>query len=124
MKKSIFGAAALLGLTVLGGCAKPTVVGKWDGTMQMGPVSAQTKLELTADGKAVGTATTVMGATPLNGTYKTEGEKMSLSFPLTGPAAMMAQKMGGSPTISINEPFKLEGDSLTIGANSFTRVKP
>ena len=73
MKKSLFGAVTLLGLAVLGGCAKPTVVGKWDGTMQLGSIAAQTKLELTADGKALGNATTILGATPLNGTYKTEG---------------------------------------------------
>ena len=123
MKKSLFGAIALLGLVVLSGCAKPTVIGKWSGTMQFGPMAAQTKLEFTADGKATGNATTILGATPLNGTYSTEGEKMKINIPLTGAAAATAQKLGGSATISINEPFKLDGDSLTIGKNSFTRVK-
>jgi hypothetical protein len=123
MKKSLFGAAALLGLVVLGGCAKPTVVGKWSGSMQFGPMAAQTQLEFTADGKAKGTATTIMGATPLNGTYSTTGEKMKITIPLTGAAAQAAQKIGGSATISIDEPFKLDGDALTIGKSSFTRVK-
>ena len=123
MKKSLFGAVALLGLAVVSGCAKPTVVGKWNGSMQFGPMAAETTLEFTADGKAVGQAKTAMGGTALNGTYKTDGEKFDLNIPLTGPAAVMAKQMGGSGTISVKENYKLDGNSLTIGKNSFTRVK-
>jgi hypothetical protein len=113
---------ALAGVFLVG-CAKPGVVGKWTGTMQMGPVAAQTELTLSPDGKATGTATSIAGKANFTGTYKIEGEKIRMEFPLTGPAAEMAKKVGVPTDVKINETFKVDAETLTIGSSTMQRAK-
>ncbi len=115
---------ALGALTLLTGCpAKPGVVGKWTGTLQMGAVAAQTELELSPSGQATGTATSIAGKANFSGTYKIEGEKLQMEFPLTGPAADMAKRVGISTNIKINESFTVDAEKLTIGKSTLNRVK-
>ena len=119
MKKSLFGAAALLGLAVLAGCAKPSIVGKWEGTTQAGQMSMQTELEFTKDGKVNMTAKTPMGSLPINGAYTDAGDKVTMNLTLPPAIQMMAKGVspGGTKT------YKIEGDKLTLGETTYTRVK-
>lgn len=122
MNKSVFFVGAALA-ALLVGCSKPSVEGKWTGSMQMGQVAANTELTLGPSGQASGTATSVAGKANFTGTYKVEGDKIQLQFPLTGPAAEAAKKFGMSTDVKINETYKLDGDSLTIGSSTLTRAK-
>ncbi|MGC4046967.1 MAG: hypothetical protein QM758_24495 [Armatimonas sp.] len=122
MNKSVFFVgAALVGLLM--GCSKPSVEGKWTGSLQMGSVASNTELNLGPSGQASGTATSIAGKTSFTGTYKLDGDKIQLQFPLTGPAAEMAKKVGMSTDVKINETYKLDGDTLTIGQSTLTRAK-
>jgi hypothetical protein len=121
MKRIAFiSCAALVGLLMVG-CAKPTVVGTWTGTLQMGSVAANTELTLGPTGQANGTATSIAGKASFTGTYRVDGEKIHMEFPLTGPAAEMAKKAGINTNIKIDETFKVEKDTLTIGQSTMTR---
>jgi heat shock protein HslJ len=120
MKKLLF-SGGIMALFLLVGCAKPGVVGTWTGTMQMGQVAAQTELTLSPDGKASGTATSIAGKANFTGTYKVDGEKIQMDFPLTGPAAEMAKKVGVNTNIKINETFKVDKETLTIGQSTMQR---
>jgi hypothetical protein len=123
MNRNVFlSGLALVGLLLVG-CSKPGVVGKWTGTMQIGQVAAQTEMTLTADGKATGTATSIAGQASFSGTYKIEGDKIQMEFPLTGPAAEMAKKVGVSTNVKINETYKVDAETLTIGTNTMQRSK-
>jgi hypothetical protein len=115
---------ALGALMLLAGCpAKPGVVGKWTGTLQLGQVAAQTELELTPGGQATGTASSIAGKASFTGTYKVVGEKIQLEFLLTGPAADMAKRVGISTNVKIDETFTVDAEKLTIGKSMLSRVK-
>lgn len=67
--------AALVGMTLMGCNKEPSLVGNWTGQIKGMP----TDVEFTQDGKMV--ATTSVGAMKgtLRGTYKVDGEKMTLT---------------------------------------------
>lgn len=80
---------ATLGVSLVG-CAKPSPVGKWTGT-----VSGMTgsTIEFTADNKVKQTASSPMGAVDAEGTYKVNGDKLDI--------AITSVKMGGKDMMSM-----------------------
>ena len=73
---SVIAVVATLGVSLVG-CAKPSPVGKWTGT-----VSGMTgsTIEFTADNKVKQTATSPMGAVDAEGTYKVNGPQLDSSI--------------------------------------------
>jgi hypothetical protein len=86
---SMIAVVATLGVSLVG-CAKPSPVGKWTGT-----VSGMTgsTIEFTADNKVTQTASSPMGAVDAEGTYKVNGDKLDI--------AITSVKMGGKDMMSM-----------------------
>ena len=86
---SVIAVVATLSVSLVG-CAKPSPVGKWTGT-----VSGMTgsTIEFTADNKVKQTATSPMGAVDAEGTYKVNGEKLDISI--------TSVKMGGKDMMAM-----------------------
>ncbi len=86
---SVIAVVATLGVSLVG-CAKPSPVGKWTGT-----VSGMTgsTIEFTADNKVKQTATSPMGAVDAEGTYKLNGDKLDISI--------TSVKMGGKDMMAM-----------------------
>ena len=121
---SVIAVLATLGVSLVG-CAKPSPVGKWTGT-----VSGMTgsTIEFTADNKVKQTATSPMGAVDAEGTYKVDGEKLDISI--------TSVKMGGKDMMSmlpaqvksnLNQSLKWaikEGNLELIGNGGPTTLTP
>lgn len=115
------------------GCAKPTVVGKWQGTV---PIPGQgTAVPATVDYKADGTMeqvmTTPVGPITVTGTYKVDGDTLTTTgkdIKLNGNALppMLAARVPAS-AMTNSATFKLDGDNLNMSSGgkdiAFTRVK-
>jgi len=86
---SVIAVMATLGVSLVG-CAKPSPVGKWTGT-----ISGMTgsTIEFTADNKVKQTATSPMGAVDAEGTYKLNGDKLDISI--------TSVKMGGKDMMAM-----------------------
>jgi hypothetical protein len=113
------------------GCAKKTIVGKWTGSIEypmLGNVTAN--IEYKEGGAMTQTATTPRGQVEVTGTYKAEGENLTL--------AVTDVKLGGNSVMGLLPPaaksnlnktvaFKLDGETLTLTekgqSQTFTRVK-
>jgi hypothetical protein len=130
--------AALLagGAFLLAGCA-PSVVGKWNGSVPAGGQTLPVATEFKKDNTFTQNITVaVMPALPamqvdISGTYKVEGDKLSLSVNKATVAGkdmtsrlppQLKSGMGPSGT------FKIEGDKMTLTgsdgqATIFNRVK-
>ena len=103
------------------GCKKPTPVGKWSGNMGNFPATFEFK-----DGGQTATSFTAMGqSVTLNGTWKTEGEKITTTIASAQPP--MAMSFLPANVKSLSGDWKIEGDKLTITATgvsfNLTRVK-
>ena len=121
---SVIAVVATLSVSLVG-CAKPSPVGKWTGT-----VSGMTgsTIEFTADNKVKQTATSPMGAVDAEGTYKVDGEKLDISI--------TSVKMGGKDMMSmlpaqvksnLNQSLKWaikEGNLELIGNGGPTTLTP
>jgi len=121
---SVIAVVATLGVSLVG-CAKPSPVGKWTGT-----VSGMTgsTIEFTADNKVKQTATSPMGAVDAEGTYKVNGEQLDISI--------TSVKMGGKDMMAmlpaqvksdLNQSVKWaikEGNLELIGSGGPTTLTP
>jgi hypothetical protein len=85
---SVIAVVATLGVSLVG-CAKPSPVGKWTGTVSG---MAGSTIEFSADNKVKQTVTSPMGAVDAEGTYKVNGEKLDI--------AITSVKLGGKEMIS------------------------
>lgn len=117
---------------LLAGCA-PSLVGKWEGNMlgenPMG-MSANGSMEFKKDGNFEQQITTPMGALTATGTYKAEGDKLSMKTNdvMAGGKsikAMLPPQL--SKQLDQNITYKIEGDKMTMdtgkGKATLTRVK-
>lgn len=121
---SVIAVVATLGVSLVG-CAKPSPVGKWTGT-----VSGMTgsTIEFTADNKVKQTATSPMGAVDAEGTYTLNGDKLDI--------AITSVKMGGKDMMAmlpaqvksnLNQSLKWaikEGNLELIGNGGPTTLTP
>ena len=73
---SVIAVVATLGVSLVG-CAKPSPVGKWTGTVA--GMTGST-IEFTADNKVKQTATSPMGSVEAEGTYTVNGEKLDIKI--------------------------------------------
>ena len=73
---SVIAVVATLGVSLVG-CAKPSPVGKWSGTVA--GMTGST-IEFTADNKVKQTAASPMGSVDAEGTYKVNGEKLDITI--------------------------------------------
>jgi len=85
---SVIAVVATLGVSLVG-CAKPSPVGKWTGTVSG---VADSTIEFTADNKVKQSAKSAMGAVDAEGTYKVNGEKLDI--------AITSVKLGGKEVMS------------------------
>lgn len=117
---------------VLAGCApKPTIVGKWQGTVTQAGASLNTTMEFTSDGKEKITAqgsgggggTVDISAT---GTYAVSGTDLTQTLTTM---TLRGQTLPIPPGQAKHGAFTLDGDHLTLtnpGSNqslTLTRVK-
>ncbi len=114
----------------LAGCAspKPTVVGKWQGTVTQPGGNMSTLFEFTPDNKETITVTPVGVPTiiVIHGTYAINGANMTQTFTTItmGSQTRPAPASSGSP-----RPFTLDGDHLMLSdptgkqTMTLTRVK-
>lgn len=121
-------ATVLPALVLVVGCAKPTPVGKWTGTMEG---TGQSTIELTKENTVTwqGSVTApVIGNVTLDasGTYTLDGEKIAIKI--------TEVKSGGRSVLNLlppdmrgkldqNTTWKVDGDTLTLGNSQLTRVK-
>ena len=120
-------------LTLLTGCSKPSLVGKWKGVQNiqspMGAQSVDINTEYKSDGTFAQDVNTKMGNISVKGTYKVEGDKVTSALSSLDAPPMI--KAVAEPMLkkSINQTtaFKIEGDTLTLskdsGALTMSRVK-
>ena len=114
----------------LTGCApKPTLVGKWQGTVSQPGRTMNTLFEFTPDNKE--TVTVTAAGTPLSvvihGTYTVDGGNLAQTFTTmtVGGQIRPAPASSSSP-----RPFTLDGDHLALSdptgkqSLTLTRVKP
>jgi len=121
---SVIAVVATLGVSLVG-CAKPSPVGKWTGT-----VSGMTgsTIEFTADNKVKQTATSPMGAVDAEGTYKLNGDKLDISITSVkmGGKDMMAM-LPAQVKSNLNQSVKWaikEGNLELIGSGGPTTLTP
>lgn len=121
---SMIAVVATLGVSLVG-CAKPSPVGKWTGT-----VSGMTgsTIEFTADNKVKQTATSPMGAVDAEGTYKLNGDKLDISITTVkmGGKDMMAM-LPAQVKSNLNQSLKWaikEGNLELIGNGGPTTLTP
>jgi hypothetical protein len=121
---SVIAVVATLGVSLVG-CAKPSPVGKWTGT-----VSGMTgsTIEFTADNKVKQTATSPMGAVDAEGTYKLNGDKLDISITTVkmGGKDMMAM-LPAQVKSNLNQSLKWaikEGNLELIGNGGPTTLTP
>lgn len=121
---SVIAVVATLGVSLVG-CAKPSPVGKWTGT-----VSGMTgsTIEFTADNKVKQTATSPMGAVDAEGTYKVNGEQLDISITSVkmGGKDMMAM-LPAQVKSNLNQSVKWaikEGNLELIGSGGPTTLTP
>jgi hypothetical protein len=121
---SVIAVVATLGVSLVG-CAKPSPVGKWTGT-----VSGMTgsTIEFTADNKVKQTATSPMGAVDAEGTYKVNGEKLDISITSVKMGgkdmmAMLPANVKSNLNQSVTWAIK-EGNLELIGAGGPTTLTP
>ena len=121
---SVIAVVATLGVSLVG-CAKPSPVGKWTGTVS--GMSGST-IEFTADNKVKQTATSPMGSVDAEGTYKVNGEKLDIT--ITSVKAGGKDIMGMLPanvksnlTQSVTWALK-EGNLELIGNGGPTTLTP
>jgi hypothetical protein len=135
-KQRLFSLGALTALSItLLGCAKPSVVGKWQGSQEvkspMGNQQVNFTTEYKADGTFVQSATVANMNIGAKGTYKVDGDKVTSSVTSVDAPDMIKKFVEPTMKKQINQTvsFKLEGDNLTFtgsGAGqsmSMTRVK-
>lgn len=120
---------ALLALTVAGCAPKPTLVGKWQGTVTQPSRTMNTLFEFTPDNKETVTVTAagVPASVIIHGTYKVDGANLTQAF----TTMTMGSRTAPAPaTPSSPRPFTLDGDHLTLSdptgkqSLTLTRVKP
>ena len=121
---SVIAVVATLSVSLVG-CAKPSPVGKWTGT-----VSGMTgsTIEFTADNKVKQTATSPMGAVDAEGTYKVKGEKLDISITSVKMGgkdmmAMLPANVKSNLNQSVTWAIK-EGNLELIGAGGPTTLTP
>jgi hypothetical protein len=121
---SVIAVVATLSVSLVG-CAKPSPVGKWTGT-----VSGMTgsTIEFTADNKVKQTATSPMGAVDAEGTYKVNGEKLDISITSVKMGgkdmmAMLPANVKSNLNQSVTWAIK-EGNLELIGAGGPTTLTP
>ncbi len=116
---------------VLAGCApKPTIVGKWQGTLTQPGGAITSTFEFTQGGKETITSQATGGGTTVDitagGTYTVSGT--SLTQTLT-TMTLRGQPMPIPPGQAKSAPFTLDGDRLTLTSPgtgeplTLTRVK-
>ena len=123
-------ALALTAFAVAGCAPKPTIVGKWQGTMTQPSGSINTVMEFTPDGKETITGkATAAGVTvdiTAAGTYTVDGTNLTQTL-TTMTAHGQTMPIPAHPPQPA--PFTLDGDHLTLtnpGSNqplTLTRVK-
>jgi uncharacterized protein (TIGR03066 family) len=119
--------------TMLFGCAKPSLVGKWKGTQSvqspMGNQQVDVSMEYKADGTFVQSATTKVGNIGAKGTYTVDGDKVTSSVSSIEAPPMIKSFVEPMLKKQINQTstFKIEGDNVTLSKEgnsvSMTRVK-
>ena len=101
-----------LGATVLTGCAKPSVVGKWNGsTPAPGGNAVQIAIEFKPDGSQTQTFS-AMGQTlgSMQSTYSVADDKITETMTGASRNGQTVKLPGRTTTFS----YKLDGDSLTL----------
>ena len=121
---SVIAVVATLGVSLVG-CAKPSPVGKWTGT-----VSGMTgsTIEFTADNKVKQTATSPMGSVEAEGTYEVNGEKLDIKIASVKAGgkdimAMLPANVKSNLNQSVTWALK-EGNLELIGAGGPTTLTP
>lgn len=111
------------GALLLAGCA-PSVVGKWQGSF---PVAGQS-LPITTEFKKDNTisqsiSAPMFGQVQSNGTYKTEGEKLTVTITqisIGGKDVTSKLPPQMKSSMETSGTFKVEGDKLTVTGNNGT----
>lgn len=114
-----------IALTV--GCQKPTIVGKWKGTVNARGSAVETTTEFTKDEKMSINLTSPVAVT-MTGTYKVNGNNFEMH--MTDMTAMgRSMKIPAAQAGQMNRTgtWKVEGDKLSLISGGvtevFTRVK-
>ena len=121
---SVIAVVATLGVSLVG-CAKPSPVGKWTGTVA--GMTGST-IEFTADNKVKQTATSPMGSVEIEGTYKLNGEQLDIT--ITSVKAGGKDVMAALPAqvkSNLNQSVKWaikEGNLELVGSGGPTTLTP
>jgi hypothetical protein len=121
---SVIAVVATLGVSLVG-CAKPSPVGKWTGTVSG---MAGSTIEFTADNKVKQSAKSPMGSVDAEGTYKVNGDKIDIAITsvkaggrdVTG---MLPANVKSNLNQSVTWALK-EGNLELIGAGGPTTLTP
>lgn len=121
---SVIAVVATLGVSLVG-CAKPSPVGKWSGTVA--GMTGST-IEFTADNKVKQTATSPMGSVDAEGTYTVNGEKLDIAITSVKAGgrdimAMLPAQMKANLNQSVKWSLK-EGNLELVGAGGPTVLTP
>jgi len=121
---SVIAVVATLGVSLVG-CAKPSPVGKWSGTVA--GMTGST-IEFTADNKVKQTATSPMGSVEAEGTYTVNGEKLDIKIASVKAGgkdimAMLPANVKSNLNQSVTWALK-EGNLELIGAGGPTTLTP
>ena len=121
---SVIAVVATLGVSLVG-CAKPSPVGKWSGTVA--GMTGST-IEFTADNKVKQTATSPMGSVDAEGTYTVNGEKLDIAITSVKAGgrdimAMLPAQMKANLNQSVKWSLK-EGNLELIGNGGPTVLTP
>lgn len=121
---SVIAVVATLGVSLVG-CAKPSPVGKWSGTVA--GMTGST-IEFTADNKVKQTATSPMGSVEAEGTYAVNGEKLDIKIASVKAGgkdimAMLPANVKSNLNQSVTWALK-EGNLELIGAGGPTTLTP
>ena len=131
LQRTLAAAFLIPGVVLSVGCAKKTIVGKWTGSTEYPMLGAVTAtIEYKEGGVMTQTASTKMGQIDVTGTYKAEGENLTVTvtdIKAGGNSVMAMLPAQAKQGLNTTATFKLEGDTLTVTrqgkAQTFTHVK-
>jgi hypothetical protein len=113
--------AVLLGVVIVSGCAKKTVVGKWTGTLPgPGGMPLQGSVEFKEDGTASQVISVMGQSATVQGTYKYENDTLTETLNSISAAGQNRQLNGSANMLSAK--VKLDGDSMTLTPPDSTKT--
>jgi hypothetical protein len=121
-----------VGCTIIGfvffllcGCSGPTIVGKWNGQMDIQGVSLTTQLDFKEGGAFHQTSRLPIGEMSATGNYKIDGEKLNMH--ITSLNLGKSQLPVPDSAATQNATFKIDGEKMMIMRDGksmeFNRVK-